>query len=84
MGGPGEAHKERGNVHFRNQEYHEAIAEYSKAVLKDPKNPIFYTNRAMCYHKVGNFEATLADGEKALSLDINSCMFFFAEFRKII
>lgn len=76
MGG-GDIYKERGNVHFRNQEYAEAIAEYSMAILKDPSNPIYYTNRAMCHHKLGNYEATLADGEKALSLDINSCEYIF-------
>lgn len=61
--------KERGNDHFRNKNFREAIKEYSEAIARDPKNSKFYSNRAAAYQKCAEFGPAMDDCLKAVDLD---------------
>ena len=70
-----EEYKLRGNDFFSSGKYFEAIVCYSKAINGDPSNPIYRSNRALCYLKTEYFEEALLDAEKAIELDLNSPKF---------
>ncbi|XP_041833240.1 E3 ubiquitin-protein ligase CHIP-like isoform X1 [Melanotaenia boesemani] len=61
--------KEQGNRLFLNRKYPEAAACYSKAISLSPSIPAFYTNRALCYVKLQQFDKVLMDCRHALELD---------------
>ena len=62
-------HKTEGNNFFKANRFREAIACYSRAILIDPSNAVYFGNRSLCYLKIGMFEDALFDSEKALSFD---------------
>lgn len=62
-------YKEQGNAAFKAGDTKKAIEFYTYATEMDPNNPIFYTNRATAYHKMGNFEKALRDATKAVKKD---------------
>ncbi|KAJ3128141.1 STIP1 y and U box-containing protein 1 [Nowakowskiella sp. JEL0407] len=66
-----EAHKRQGNVFFEQGRYNDAIKEYSTAVIQFPK-AVYFTNRALCYLKLKQYDRVIADTEKAIELDENS------------
>ncbi len=47
-----EKYKDQGNEEFRQGNFAKAIEQYTYATECDPKNPIYFTNRSMCYFKV--------------------------------
>ena len=62
-------HKTEGNNFFKANKLKEAIACYTRAILIDPLNPVYFSNRSLCYLKIELFEEALLDAEKAVSLD---------------
>nr|XP_020443584.1 E3 ubiquitin-protein ligase CHIP-like [Monopterus albus]XP_020443585.1 E3 ubiquitin-protein ligase CHIP-like [Monopterus albus] len=64
--------KEQGNRLFLNRKYLEAAACYSKAITHSPSVPAYYTNRALCYVKLHQYDKALADCRRALELDSQS------------
>ena len=70
-----EEYKLRGNDFFSSGKYFEAIVCYTKAINGNPSNPIYRSNRALCYLKTEYFEEALLDAEKAIELDLNSSKF---------
>ena len=70
-----EEYKLEGNDFFTSVKYFEAIVCYTKAINGDPSNPIYRSNRALCYLKTEYFEEALLDSEKAIELDPNSSKF---------
>ncbi|XP_078125920.1 E3 ubiquitin-protein ligase CHIP-like isoform X2 [Sander vitreus] len=64
--------KEQGNRLFLNRKYMEAAACYSKAISHSPSVPAYYTNRALCYVKLQQYDKALADCRHALELDSQS------------
>ncbi|XP_019131997.1 E3 ubiquitin-protein ligase CHIP-like isoform X1 [Larimichthys crocea] len=64
--------KEQGNRLFLNRKYLEAAACYSKAIAHSPSVPAYYTNRALCYVKLQQYDKALADCRHALELDSQS------------
>ncbi|KAG1472270.1 hypothetical protein G6F56_001636 [Rhizopus delemar] len=48
-----EQHKANGNKFFAEKRFEEAIKEYTSAIIKDSGIPVYYTNRALCYLKLG-------------------------------
>ena len=67
-----EQQKEVGNRMFAKGKLDAAIEAYSEAICFSPKEPVYYTNRAMCHRKRENWQAVTADCERALSLDDTS------------
>jgi len=61
--------KNRGNEHFKNGRWTEAIAEYTEALNRDPSNYRVYSNRAACYTKLMDWGKGLEDCEKCLAMD---------------
>jgi len=61
--------KERGNDHFKQNNYAEAIKEYNDSIRRDPTNASTYSNRATCYAKLAEWQRCLDDCETALKLD---------------
>uniref|UniRef100_A0A669EPJ9 E3 ubiquitin-protein ligase CHIP n=2 Tax=Oreochromis TaxID=8139 RepID=A0A669EPJ9_ORENI len=65
--------KEQGNRLFLSRKYLEAAACYSKAIVRvSPSVPAYYTNRALCYVKLQQYDKALADCRQALELDSQS------------
>ena len=62
-------HKDRGNKLFKENKLTEAVAEYSQAIMGDRRDPFFYSNRALCYIKLNQFEAALSDATSASDID---------------
>ena len=58
-----------GNKLFKEGRYLQAIVQYSNAIQVDKNNAIFYSNRAQCYSKFGEFENALTDFQQANTLD---------------
>jgi len=61
--------KDEGNKYFTFHKYEEAIAFYSRAINRNPSIATFYTNRALCYLKLKNWDSSCDDCRHALELD---------------
>lgn len=67
-----EEHKKVGNLFFAKGNFNDAIQEYSTAIIRSPNNPIYYTNRALAYLKLKNYENVVHDSQRASELDPKS------------
>lgn len=63
--------KQQGNKQFTARRYDEAVACYSKAIIKNPAIPTYFTNRALCYLKLKQWELSCQDCRRALDMDLN-------------
>lgn len=61
--------KSMGNALMRNGNYDLAIEEYSKAIQLNPKNAIYYCNRAAAYSRVDRHGDCVIDCKEAIKLD---------------
>ncbi|KAJ5078573.1 RNA polymerase ii-associated protein [Anaeramoeba ignava] len=61
--------KEIGNNFFRQNQYEKAIDNYTKAINANPRNEIYYSNRAACLIKLKKFKE--AENDCVKSLEIN-------------
>lgn len=61
--------KQRGNTHFRNKEFGEAVKAYEDAVKRAPKNPTIRNNLAAALCKIMDFNGAKLAIEVALDLD---------------
>ena len=68
----GEKEKNLGNKCFMAKKYDQAVQHYSNALQLDPQNPIYLSNRAMSYLKLGAYQEAEEDCTRALELD--SCL----------
>ncbi|XP_013771924.1 E3 ubiquitin-protein ligase CHIP-like [Limulus polyphemus] len=64
--------KDLGNKLFGGRKYEEAITCYSRAIIKNPTMPTFFTNRALCYVKLQQWEMAIQDCRRALDMDSSS------------
>eukprot|EP01112_Ceratiomyxa_fruticulosa_P001308 TRINITY_DN1136_c0_g1_i1.p1 TRINITY_DN1136_c0_g1~~TRINITY_DN1136_c0_g1_i1.p1 ORF type:complete len:284 (-),score=77.48 TRINITY_DN1136_c0_g1_i1:190-1041(-) len=64
---------------YKNEDYAEAIALYTKALSVDvtQKRAVTYINRAACYQKEKQYQLALNDAEKAIELDPEMPQGFF-------
>ncbi|CAI2166285.1 14569_t:CDS:1 [Funneliformis geosporum] len=67
-----ESHKTKGNTQFSKKDYDSAVREYSAAIAQNPRNAVYYTNRALCYLKLKKYDNVILDCENAISIDANS------------
>lgn len=58
--------KNEGNRLMKEEKYEEAIQMYTKAINIDPRNPIFYCNRAAAFIRLNNFDRAIADSNLSL------------------
>ena len=65
-------HKKEGNEFFKTGHYNEAITCYTRAIAMDSSNPVFVSNRALCYLKLELYEEALHDSQTAVRLDPNT------------
>jgi tetratricopeptide (TPR) repeat protein len=61
-------YKNKGNEEFRKGNHAKAIEFYTYATEMDPKNHIFFGNRATAYIKMQRFDKGLRDSRKAIKL----------------
>jgi len=61
--------KNQGNEHMNMQMFQEALACYTKAINLDPKNAVYYCNRAAASNRLGNYESAIQDCKTALKYD---------------
>jgi small glutamine-rich tetratricopeptide repeat-containing protein alpha len=54
---------------MKNAEYEEAVAHYTKAIEANPKNAVYFCNRAAAYSRLDNNEQAIKDCKQALILD---------------
>ena len=74
-----EQHKDNGNKHFGNQNYTEAIEEYTQAIdkSKDAPNHVYYANRANVYMTLHRNEECIADCDQAIKIDASYSKSYF-------
>lgn len=72
MGQRAEAHNTRGSELYDNDEYEEAIREFSTAISLSPNNPLYHTNLAVALSETGEFERAVSEFQTALRLDPNN------------
>lgn len=61
--------KDQGNRLFNARKYEDAITCYSKAIIKTSSVPTYFTNRALCYLKLKQWELACQDCKRALDMD---------------
>lgn len=61
--------KERGNAQLKAKQYEAALKSYSEAISLDPKNAIYYSNRAAANLRLTRFSHAVDDCKKAINLD---------------
>jgi len=64
-----EQFKLEGNGFMKQQKFDDAIQSYNKAIEIDPKNAVFYCNRAAAQTGKEAFDRALTDCRKALEID---------------
>lgn len=73
--------KEQGNKLFTSRKFQDAVACYSKAIILNPQIPTYFTNRALCYLKLHQWELACDDCRRALEMDSGSVKghFFYGQ-----
>jgi small glutamine-rich tetratricopeptide repeat-containing protein alpha len=61
--------KASGNSQMSAKQYDAAIDSYTKAIALDPKNAVYYSNRAAAHSSKNDHAAAIADAEKAIEVD---------------
>ncbi|XP_038108091.1 E3 ubiquitin-protein ligase CHIP isoform X2 [Culex quinquefasciatus] len=63
--------KDQGNRMFSARKYEDAINLYTKAIIKNPTNATYFTNRALCHIKMKRWDSSCTDCRRALDMDPN-------------
>ncbi|RIA95290.1 STIP1 homology and U box-containing protein 1-like protein [Glomus cerebriforme] len=67
-----ESYKAKGNIYFNEKDYESAVKEYSEAISRNSRNAVYYTNRALCYLKLGKYDNVISDCNLAIGIDTKS------------
>src|SRR3954470_22412600 len=59
----------RGDTALDAGDYAAAVAAYTEAIARDPKNARIYMARAGAYDQLGDMDKALADANEAIKLD---------------
>ncbi|KAL0868633.1 hypothetical protein ABMA27_008088 [Loxostege sticticalis] len=60
--------KNEGNELMKSERHREALDKYSRAIELDPRNAVYFCNRAAAHFKLGENESAVADCMAALAL----------------
>jgi len=73
--------KDKGNTMYNLRKYNDAISCYTKAIAKNPAVSTYYTNRALCYIKLKQWEMTCTDCKRAQEIEPSSVKshFFYGQ-----
>jgi tetratricopeptide (TPR) repeat protein len=69
---------DRGDRHFKYEEYNSAISCYKKAIGLAPHNAAAYFKRGMAYNALGDLEPAVADVTTAIGLDPANFQYYYA------
>lgn len=69
--------KTRGNDCVKNGQYVKAVKYYTEAINLNKSEPVFYTNRALCYLKQSQFTECIDDCTKAIGLDAKAVKAYY-------
>ncbi|XP_065350268.1 small glutamine-rich tetratricopeptide repeat-containing protein alpha-like [Cloeon dipterum] len=58
-----------GNNLVKEDNHVMAVDQYTRAIMFDGKNAVYYCNRAAAYNKLGNFHAAVMDCKTAIQID---------------
>merc|ERR1719231_374564 len=61
--------RQEGNELFKAGKFPEAIAKYSEAMKRNPKDHVPYSNRAACYQKLMEWQLALKDAETCVTME---------------
>jgi len=61
--------RQEGNELFKAGKFPEAIAKYSDAMKRNPKDHVPYSNRAACYQKLMEWQLALKDAETSIAME---------------
>ncbi|KAM8985191.1 small glutamine-rich tetratricopeptide repeat-containing protein beta [Guaruba guarouba] len=61
--------KDEGNNHMKEENYGAAVDCYTRAIELDPKNAVYYCNRAAAQSKLNNYSEAIKDCESAIAID---------------
>ena len=64
-----EALKAKGNSFMGSKKYDEAIDAYGKAIALNPRNAVYYSNRAAAYSSAGDHGKAIDDAKQAIDVD---------------
>merc|ERR1719440_1350062 len=64
-----EAARQEGNEFFKAGKHPEAIAKYSEAMKRNPKDHVPYSNRAACYQKLMEWQLALKDADTCITME---------------
>lgn len=64
--GSGEFHKTKGNEHFKQGSFSEAIRHYTSAIELNEDSHVIRSNRSACYHQTGRYQEALHDARIAI------------------
>ena len=67
----------RGNQYYNQQDYQKAIAQYTQAILLDPKNAYAHLNRGLAYYVQGYTDKGINDYNQACQLKPQSATTFY-------
>lgn len=60
--------KQAANTAFLARDYDTAVSFYSEAIMLDPRNGVFYSNRAAAHFQRGNLAEALDDADRSVEL----------------
>ncbi|KAM8960445.1 small glutamine-rich tetratricopeptide repeat-containing protein alpha [Pelodytes ibericus] len=63
--------KTEGNEQMKVENFESAISYYTRALELNPKNAVYFCNRAAAYSKLGNYAGAVRDCEEAIGIDPN-------------
>jgi tetratricopeptide (TPR) repeat protein len=69
---------DRGDRHFKYEQYNTAISCYKKAIGLEPHNTVAYFKRGMAYNALGDLEPAVADITTAIELDPANYRYYFS------
>ncbi|ADM12282.1 uncharacterized protein Eint_091540 [Encephalitozoon intestinalis ATCC 50506] len=61
--------KNKGNEEYNAGDFQSAIDSYTQAIIYDPTNAVYLSNRAAAYSKLGMVESAIEDCERGLKID---------------